>query len=44
MKKFSDLLYDEFAFHDTILIENSFEHLGFEKPRINPSSNFQNKK
>ena len=33
MKKLVDYFYEQFRFHDAILVENSYEHLGFDKPR-----------
>lgn len=44
MKKLVDYFYEQFRFHDAILVENSFEHLGFEKPRNYSHTNFPNNK
>ena len=41
MKRLVDYFSGQFRFHDAILVENSFEHLGFEKQRNYPSIKFQ---
>lgn len=33
MKKFWDYIFPEYKFSDVMLIEGTFEHLGFYKPR-----------
>jgi len=33
MRKLSDYFYDNHFFNKLLLIDNNFQHLGFEKPR-----------